>query len=95
MKLDRPGDALVALERAIAIQERHFGVDHPRVASALNELGSLARGLGRPSEAGAHYRRALVIWRRVHGDDHYLNAIAISNLASGTLSWAVWSPRRP
>ena len=70
------------LERALAIQERVNGPVHPRVASAVNDLGSAALQQGRLDEAEARFSRMLAIYREVYGQDHYLIGIATSNLAS-------------
>ncbi|MGE3231893.1 MAG: tetratricopeptide repeat protein, partial [Hyphomicrobium sp.] len=55
---------------------------HPRVASALNELGTIALRAGRLDEADAAYRRNETIYRQLHGERHWLIGIAESNLGS-------------
>ena len=47
--------------RALAIDEKAFGPDHPDVATALNNLAALLRATNRLGEAEPLYRRALAI----------------------------------
>src|SRR5206468_1044027 len=68
-KYDEAGDLL---RQALAIQERVFGLSHPRVASALNDLGNAALKQNLPDEAEACYRRIASIYRAAYGDKHYL-----------------------
>jgi serine/threonine-protein kinase len=75
-------EAVPLLERALGIQERVHGPAHPRVASALNDLGSVALQQKRLDEAEGRFRRMLDIYRAVYGEGHYLPAVALSNLAS-------------
>jgi len=69
------------LSEGLAIQERVFGKTHPRVASALNDLGNVAMGQERFDDAERHFRRIGEIYRSVYGEKHYLVGIATSNLA--------------
>jgi serine/threonine-protein kinase len=59
-----------------------FGASHPRVASALNDLGNVAMKQNLVDEAEACFRRVGVIYRSVYGDKHHFVAVAVSNLAS-------------
>jgi eukaryotic-like serine/threonine-protein kinase len=58
------------------------GPVHPRVASALNDLGSAALQQGRLDDAQARFERMLGIYRKTYGAEHYLIGTATSNLAS-------------
>ena len=49
------------LERALAIQERAYGRDHPNVAFTLNNLGLAYRVLGDNAKARDMLERALAI----------------------------------
>ena len=69
------------LTEALAIQEHVFGRVHPRVASALNDLGNVAMGRGPSDRSRAGLPRIGEIYRSVYGDKHYLVGIATSNLA--------------
>jgi len=74
-------EANALLSEALVIQERVFGNVHPRVASALNDLGNVAMGQERFDDAERHFRRIGEIYRSVYGEKHYLVGIATSNLA--------------
>ena len=64
------------------MQTRVNGAAHPRVASALNDLGSAALQQGRLEQAESHFTRMREVYREVYGDSHALLATATSNLAS-------------
>jgi serine/threonine-protein kinase len=78
-RLDEASDVL---RRAVAIQERVFGPVHPRVASAVNDLGAVALRRGNYDEAEAAFRRMAAIYKSVYGTKHYLIGIATSNIGS-------------
>jgi len=71
-------EAGVLLQRALGIQGRLFGTDHPRVASAVNDLGNIAVQTGRPDDAEAAFTRMGNIYRKVYGGKHFLIATATS-----------------
>jgi serine/threonine-protein kinase len=75
-------EAVELFERSLAIQERIYGPVHPRVASALNELGGAALRRGNLDEAIARFTRMAEIYRALYHDRHYLIGLALSNLAS-------------
>lgn len=77
----RYDEAAPVLEQALAIQERVFGMVHPRVASALNDIGNVAIQTGHLEAAEAAFTRMAAIYREVYRDNHYLIGIAYSNLA--------------
>jgi serine/threonine-protein kinase len=70
------------LRRALTIQERVFGPVHPRVASALNDIASVALARERYADAADQYRRVVDIYRQVYGGKHYYIGIGLANLAS-------------
>jgi len=72
--------ARAADERALAIGERAFGPDHPKVARDVNNLGSVLRALGDLAGARAAFERALAIDERALGPDHPQVAIFVNNL---------------
>ena len=49
------------MRRALAIDERSYGPDHPNVASTLNNLAQLLYATNRLAEAEPLMRRALEI----------------------------------
>ncbi|GAB4405007.1 MAG: hypothetical protein OHK0021_17200 [Bryobacter sp.] len=86
--LRQPGNAPAAaedLKKALAIQEKVWGAAHPKVASALNELGTLAGQERRYSDSEAYYRRAAEIYRAVYPQGHFTLGVALSNLAGASL----------
>jgi hypothetical protein len=82
VKQDRFDEAGDLLKKALAIQEKVFGPVHPRVASAVNELGSVALARDRYDDAEAAFRRMVAIYQSVYAGKHYLIGIAEANLAS-------------
>ena len=69
------------MRRALAIDERSFGPDHPNVAIDLNNLAGLLQATNRLAEAEPLMRRALAIDERSFGADHPKVAIRLNNLA--------------
>jgi tetratricopeptide (TPR) repeat protein len=69
------------LRRALAIDERSRGPDHPDVARDLNNLAMLLKSTGRLAEAEPLMRRTLAMVERSHGPDHPDVAIRLNNLA--------------
>ena len=75
-------EARTLLEQALAIQEHVHGDDaHPAIASALNELGVLARQTKRFDDAERAFKRMIVIYDKVYPQGHYLRGLARANLA--------------
>ena len=69
-----------ALERALKIDEKVYGKDHPEVAIKVNNLGLVLQDLGKLQEARKLYERALKIDEKVYGKDHPSVAIKVNNL---------------
>jgi tetratricopeptide (TPR) repeat protein len=69
------------LRRALAIGERTFGADHPKVAMHLNNLAILLFTTNRPAEAEPLMRRALATLEGSLGTDHSKVATVLNNLA--------------
>jgi len=67
--------------RALSIDERSYGPDHPRVATHLNNLAQLLKATNRLVEAELLMRRALSIDERSCGADHPRVATRLNNLA--------------
>jgi len=68
--------------RALAIEEKALGEDHPNVASDLYSLADLYNTQGRYAEAEPLYTRALVIWEKTLGPDHPSVATVLRGLAT-------------
>jgi tetratricopeptide (TPR) repeat protein len=75
-------DAEPLMRRALALDERTFGPDHPKVAIHLNNLAALLHATNRLAEAEPLMRRALAIDERGLGPEHPNVAIRLSNLAA-------------
>ena len=67
--------------RALAIDERSFGPEHPNVATSLNNLAQLLKATNRLAEAEPLYRRALAIDETSFGPEHPNVARDLNNLA--------------
>ncbi len=68
-------------QRALAIDEKALGHDHPNTATSVNNLALLYKRQGRYAEAGPLYQRALAIQEEVLGPDHPNTATSLNNLA--------------
>ena len=58
------------MRRALAIDEKSYGPDHPDVARDLNNLATLLQATNRLGEAEPLMRRALAIDEKAYGPDH-------------------------
>jgi len=70
---NRLGEAEPLMKRALAIDEKSYGPDHPDVAISLNNLAALLQATNRLGEAEPLMRRHLVIvlkFTRVTGHPH-------------------------
>jgi tetratricopeptide (TPR) repeat protein len=74
------GDAHSFYLRAMAIQEKVLGTQHPEVAVTLNNLAVLYDTQGRYSQAETLYLRALAIDEAALGGEHAVVAIDLNNL---------------
>ena len=68
------------MRRALKIDEKSFGPDHPEVATDLNNLALLLKATNRPAEAEPPMRRALEILENSLGADHPKTGIVRRNL---------------
>ncbi|HKQ77770.1 MAG TPA: FxSxx-COOH system tetratricopeptide repeat protein [Blastocatellia bacterium] len=75
-------EAKQAFERALQTDEAAFGPDHPRVATAVCNLGVVLQNLGELVDARNCYERALRIDVVVFGPDHPNVATRVSNLGT-------------
>ncbi len=69
------------MRRALAIDEKSFGPDHPDVATDLDNLAGLLQATNRLVEAEPLLRRALAIDEKSFGPDHPEVATDLNNLA--------------
>jgi tetratricopeptide (TPR) repeat protein/CHAT domain-containing protein len=68
-------------QQALEINEAVLGPDHPDVASALSNLGSMYQAQGKYSQAEPVLQRALKIQEKALGPDDPDNVIILNNLA--------------
>jgi len=77
----RYGEAELLCKRALAINEKALGPDHPDVATSLSSMASLYYPQGRYGEAELLCKRALAINEKALGPDHSDVATSLDNLA--------------
>jgi serine/threonine protein kinase/Tfp pilus assembly protein PilF len=66
-------------ERALRIDQRVLGDDHPRVATRLNNLAVVAQNMGDLKQAEALYRDAIARFKVAFGDRHPQTGGAVGN----------------
>jgi tetratricopeptide (TPR) repeat protein len=79
--MGRYSEAEPLLQRALAINEKTLGSNHPDVASNLNNLANLLCDQGKYNEAEPIFRRAIAIDEKVLGPNHPDVARDLNNLA--------------
>jgi tetratricopeptide (TPR) repeat protein len=67
--------------RALAIDKKQFGAEHPYIATTLNNLALLYTAQGRYEEAEPLYREVLTIDEKTLGKEHPHVAAVLNNLA--------------
>jgi tetratricopeptide (TPR) repeat protein/predicted Ser/Thr protein kinase len=78
----RDAEAMILLERALAIQKHVDRGMSATVASTLNQLGLLAFNAKQYDAARSYFTQAMDQWRATLGDQHPFIAIAYSNMGS-------------
>ena len=66
---------------SIEVAENRLGLEHPDVATSLNNLAALYYSIGRYSEAEPLYQQALSLQKRLLGEAHPDVAQSLNNLA--------------
>ncbi len=79
--LGRYSEAEPLYRRALAIDEKVLGREHPHVATSLNNLAFLLNKQGKYREAEPLYRQALAMDEKVYGREHPEVATDLNNLA--------------
>jgi len=79
---NRLAEAEPLMRRALAIGEKSYGPDHPKVAIRLNNLATLLQDTNRLTEAEPLLRRALAINEKSYGPDYPEVATGLNNLAT-------------
>jgi len=73
--------ALSYLNRALSIDEKEFGKNHPNVARDVNNIGLVLKDQGDLEGALSNLKRALSIDEKTFGKDHPNVAIRVNNIA--------------
>jgi tetratricopeptide (TPR) repeat protein len=73
-------EARTCYERALVIDEKVLGTEHPDTARSLSNLGALLQTMGDYDAARLYLERALDIWEKVLGAEHPSTAIGLNNL---------------
>ena len=68
------------IRKALAINQRVLGEDHPETANSYNNLALNLENQDKHAEAEGFYRHELVIYLRVLGEDHSRTAGCYKNL---------------
>src|SRR5205085_8574988 len=63
-------------------RRRLLGPDHPDIARALNNLGTVEEKRGRLEEAGGSFREALAMSRRLDPPQESMAAVSLDGLAA-------------
>jgi tetratricopeptide (TPR) repeat protein len=78
--LCRYNDAEIVLRRALEIDEKNLGPNHPAIAVRLNNLAHILQETGRLQEAEMHMRRAIAVDEQQSEDDDIDLGAHLSNL---------------
>jgi tetratricopeptide (TPR) repeat protein len=70
------------IQRALALQRKLFGDNHPDIAYSLFTLASVQHLQGKLAEADDTYRETEKIWRTLQGDERVEMADTLNNLAN-------------
>ena len=87
---NRLEEAEPLMKRALVIDEKSYGPEHPNVARDLNNLAQLLKATNRLEEAEPLMKRALVIDEKSYGPEHPRVATELNNLAQllqATTGW--------
>ena len=82
LAMDHLDEAKAEYERALEVQRRALGEEHPNVAVSLGNLGLVYLYKGDPDRAKIYNEQALAIETKVFGEDHPEVASSLSNLGN-------------
>ncbi len=82
-------------EHALTVYEKVLGVDDPKTATSLNNLGSLLHTMGAYAEARPYMERALVIFEKELGANHPNVATLNNNLGQLLDAMGAYEEARP
>jgi tetratricopeptide (TPR) repeat protein len=91
--------ALTNTQRALAIDEKVYGAEHPDVATDANNIGTILYAKGDLDGALTYAKQALAIDEKVYGAEHPMIAIRANNIgqilrAKGDLDGALTNTQR-
>jgi TPR repeat protein/Leucine-rich repeat (LRR) protein len=89
---DKCMEALPLYQHALRIQEGVLGLEHPEVATTLNNIANVLQGLGKYTEAQQTYKRSLHIQETLLGPNHPNTMKTRSNMSDN--SWNLMSSLR-
>lgn len=72
--------AIPLAQQALSLREQFFGPSHPDVATSLNVLGELYRGVGSYPQGESFTQRALALREQIFGPTHPDVAMSLNNL---------------
>ena len=84
LKLSQKGkyfDAVLVARNAVKFAEKNYGLNHPKLATSMNNLATLFRIIGRYDDAEIYYSQALIIRNNALGYHHPSVATSLNNLA--------------
>src|SRR6266567_4417491 len=70
MQREQYQEAEPLLKQAVALHEQILGLEHPEVATSLNELATLYWNMNKFDQAEVPLRRALTLWEQTSVPDH-------------------------
>ena len=84
--MDRNDEALLYVERAIAIEREKLGAQHPGLAFQYDTRGAILNALGRPAAARQSFQQAVGIWERELGPDDTTLASSLTGIGLSYLN---------
>ncbi|MDX5507718.1 MAG: tetratricopeptide repeat protein [Wolbachia endosymbiont of Hylaeus sinuatus] len=90
--LGNPSRRKELLERALPIQEKHYGPDHFTVSIILGDLGNASGALGDHQKQKELLEHALPILKKYYGSNHFIVVRTLVNL--GTAYRALGNPQK-
>ena len=85
MELYRAGNydrAVTVAKKSLEVAGRNTGLDHPSVATSLNNLAELYKTQGQYAQAEPLYKRSLAIMEKALGPDHPSVATSLGNMVA-------------
>ena len=77
---ERSEESLLQYERAYEIYQQNFGMSHPKVALALNNMAIIQRRLGNYLDASEKFEQSMEVWDGLYEGDHPNKAFVYLNI---------------